>query len=76
MARVRPVQELAFDGAALFCPRHPGQKLMQGPKGGGKVQRICFASLAAGCYCWNTAEWPSEKAMRNALREAGFHPDA
>ena len=61
---VRLIQELAFNGAQLFCPQHPSQKLMPGPAGSGNVQRICFASLDAGGYCWNTAEWPSEEAMR------------
>ncbi len=67
MAEIRLVQELAFDGARLFCPQHPGQRLMPGPGSSSKVQRICFASLDEGGYCWNTAEWLSEKEMLEML---------
>ncbi len=70
MAGVRLVQELAFDGARLFCPRHPSQMLMPEPQGSIKVKRVCFAPLEAGGYCWNTAEWHSEEEMRDELGRA------
>ena len=76
MPKTRPVQELAFDGARLFCPDHPEHPLAKASPSEAQVRLVCLAPKAGARPCMRSAEWPSKNAMRQDLIKLALRADA
>ena len=75
MQKIHSVQELRFDGARLFCPKHPQFRLFKGFHD----VRVFMLCLAPGPHlrpCMRSAQWATETGMREELIKLALERDA
>ncbi len=68
---MRNVQQLAYDGSKLYCPKHPCNQLRESLTSGegGPFSMTCIAMMEGGMPCGNSAQWRTREDMERELGE-------